>query len=122
LIISKAKEIGARSVAHTYVEPTVFYEYMLDIGHLTRKEGLLNVTHSNGFINPDPLKNLCKVLDAANVDLKGFTETFYRELCAGELNPVLETLKTLKQEKAWLYSVIWLAGRKKRACYDFFLS
>jgi pyruvate formate lyase activating enzyme len=102
LIISKAKEIGARSVAHTYVEPSIFYEYMLDIGHLTRKEGLLNVTHSNGFINPVPLKNLCKVLDAANIDLKGFTENFYRELCGGELNPVLETLKTLKQEKVHL--------------------
>jgi pyruvate formate lyase activating enzyme len=102
LIVSKAKEIGARSVAHTYVEPTIFYEYMLDIGHLTRKEGLLNVTHSNGFINPVPLKNLCKVLDAANIDLKGFTENFYRELCGGELNPVLETLKTLKQEKVHL--------------------
>jgi pyruvate formate lyase activating enzyme len=102
LIISKAKEIGARSVAHTYVEPSIFYEYMLDIGHLTRKEGLLNVTHSNGFINPVPLKNLCKVLDAANIDLKGFTENFYRELCGGELNPVLETLKKLKQEKVHL--------------------
>jgi len=102
LIISKAKEIGARSIAHTYVEPSIFYEYMLDIGHLTRKEGLLNVTHSNGFINPVPLKNLCKVLDAANIDLKGFTENFYRELCGGELHPVLETLKTLKQEKVHL--------------------
>jgi pyruvate formate lyase activating enzyme len=102
LIVSKAKEIGARSVAHTYVEPSIFYEYMFDIGHLTRREGLLNVTHSNGFINPVPLKNLCKVLDAANIDLKGFTENFYRELCGGELNPVLETLKRLKQEKVHL--------------------
>ena len=57
------------------------------------------MTHSNGFINQAPLKNLCKVLDAANIDLKGFTENFYRELCSGELTPVLETLKTLKQEK-----------------------
>ena len=99
LMVSRAKEIGARSVAYTYVEPTIFYEYMLDIGILAKKAGLLNVTHSNGFINPEPLKNLCKVLDAANIDLKGFTENFYRELCSGELNPVLETLKTLKKEK-----------------------
>jgi pyruvate formate lyase activating enzyme len=102
LTVKRAKEIGARSVAYTYVEPTIFYEYMFDIGQLTKKEGLLNVTHSNGFINPGPLKSLCKVLDAANVDLKGFTENFYRELCAGELNPVLETLKTLKKEKVHL--------------------
>lgn len=99
LMVKRAKEIGARSIAYTYVEPTIFYEYMLDIGLLAKKAGLLNVTHSNGFINPAPLKNLCKALDAANIDLKGFTENFYRELCGGELNPVLETLKTLKKEK-----------------------
>ncbi|MGZ3535883.1 MAG: AmmeMemoRadiSam system radical SAM enzyme [Thermodesulfobacteriota bacterium] len=99
LMVNKAKEVGARSVAYTYVEPTIFYEYMVDIGGLAKKSGLLNVYHSNGFINQAPLKNLCKVLDAANIDLKGFTENFYRELCGGDLNPVLETLKTLKQEK-----------------------
>jgi pyruvate formate lyase activating enzyme len=102
LIVSKAKEIGARSVAYTYVEPMIFYEYMSDISSLVKKAGLLNVTHSNGFINPVPLRNLCKVLDAADIDLKGFTENFYRELCGGELTPVLETLKTLKQEKIHL--------------------
>jgi pyruvate formate lyase activating enzyme len=102
IVVREAKAIRAHSVAYTYVEPTIFYEYMLDISTLVKKSGLLNVYHSNGFINPDPLKNLCKVLDAANVDLKGFTENFYRELCAGELNPVLETLKTLKKEKVHL--------------------
>jgi pyruvate formate lyase activating enzyme len=102
MVVKEAKEIRARSVAYTYVEPTIFYEYMLDIGTLVKKSGLLNVYHSNGFINPDPLKNLCKVLDAANVDLKGFTENFYHELCGGELTPVLETLKTLKKEKVHL--------------------
>ncbi|OGP65771.1 MAG: AmmeMemoRadiSam system radical SAM enzyme, partial [Deltaproteobacteria bacterium RBG_13_47_9] len=100
--VTKAKEVGARSIAYTYVEPTIFYEYMLDVGLLAKKAGLLNVCHSNGYINPIPLRNLCKVLDAANIDLKGFTETFYRELCDGELNPVLETLKTLKKEKVHL--------------------
>ncbi len=102
VIVKKAKEMGAHSVAYTYVEPTVFYEYMVDIGNLVKKAGLLNVTHSNGFINSAPLRNLCKVLDAANIDLKGFTEVFYREICSGELHPVLETLKTLKQEKVHL--------------------
>ena len=101
-VVKKAKEIRSHSIAYTYVEPTVFYEYMLDVGQLAKKAGLLNVTHSNGFINPVPLRNLCKVLDAANIDLKGFTETFYRELCGGELNPVLETLKILKEEKVHL--------------------
>ena len=102
MMVKKAKEVGAHSVAYTYVEPTIFYEYMVDICHLVKKEGLLNVYHSNGFINPEPLRNLCKVTDAANIDLKGFTEAFYRDLCSGELAPVLETLKTLKKEKVHL--------------------
>jgi pyruvate formate lyase activating enzyme len=102
MIVKMAKEVEARSVAYTYVEPTIFYEYMMDICQLVKKAGLLNVCHSNGFINPEPLKNLCKVMDAANIDLKGFTEAFYRDLCSGELNPVLETLKTLKKEKVHL--------------------
>ncbi len=102
MVVKKAKEAGARSVAYTYVEPTIFYEYMADIALLVKKAGLLNVYHSNGFINPNPLRSLCKMLDAANIDLKGFTEAFYRELCSGELTPVLETLKILKQEKVHL--------------------
>jgi len=99
LMVKRAKEAGAHSIAYTYVEPTIFYEYMLDICQLAKKADLLNVTHSNGFINPEPLRNLCKVLDAANIDLKGFSENFYHELCNGELTPVLETLRTLKKEK-----------------------
>ncbi len=102
LVVKRAKEMKAHSVAYTYVEPTIFYEYMLDIGPLAKKAGLLNVCHSNGFITPEPLRNLCTVMDAANIDLKGFTETFYRDLCRGELAPVLETLKTLKKEKVHL--------------------
>jgi pyruvate formate lyase activating enzyme len=102
LVVKRAKQMGARSISYTYVEPVIFYEYMVDVGAVARKEGLLNLIHSNGFINPDPLRNLCKILDAANIDLKGFTDQFYRELCGGELNPVLETLKTLKQEKVHL--------------------
>jgi pyruvate formate lyase activating enzyme len=98
-VVKKAKEMKANSIAYTYVEPTIFYEYMWDTAQLARKAGLLNVCHSNGFINPGPLQNLCKVLDAANIDLKGFTESFYQELCSGELAPVLKTLKILRQEK-----------------------
>jgi pyruvate formate lyase activating enzyme len=102
LVIKRAKQMRARSIAYTYVEPVIFYEYMVDVGAAAKKEGLLSLIHSNGFINPDPLRNLCKVLDAANIDLKGFTEEFYRELCGGRLDPVLQTLKTLKREKVHL--------------------
>jgi len=102
MVVMKAKEMGAHAVAYAYVEPTIFYEYMLDTAHLVKKGGLLNVMHSNGFINRVPLENLCKVLDAANIDLKGFTDIFYQELCDGHLPPVLETLKTLKRENVHL--------------------
>jgi len=97
-VVDLAKKAGSRSIAYTYVEPTIFYEYMLDTAKLARKEGILNVCHSNGFINPGPLRELCKFLDAANVDLKGFKEDFYGSMTQGRLDPVLRTLKTLKTE------------------------
>ncbi len=102
LVVQKAKEAKARSVAYTYVEPTIFYEYMWETAQLAKKAGLLNVCHSNGFINPGPLRNLCKVLDGADIDLKGFRKNFYQESCGGELPPVLNSLKILKEEKVHL--------------------
>jgi len=102
LVTTRAEEMGAHSVAYTYVEPTVFLEYMLDVGMVARGAGLLNVIHSNGFVNEKPLRDLCTVLDAAQIDLKGFSEDFYRELCSGSLAPVLETLKTLREENIHL--------------------
>ena len=97
-VLRLARKYGCRSIASTYVEPTVFYEYMHDIGKLTRGTGILNICHSNGYINPEPLKDLCKYLDAACIDLKAFTETFYEDLSEGTLAPVLNTLKILRQE------------------------
>ena len=97
-VVALAKKAGSRSIAYTYVEPTIFFEYMMDTAKLAKKEGILNVYHSNGFINPVPLKELCRVLDAANIDLKGFTEEYYSSMTQGYLAPVLQTLKTLKHE------------------------
>ncbi len=102
MVVKRAKQMKALSVAYTFVEPVIFYEYMVEIGSSAKKAGLLSLIHSNGFINPDPLQNLCTVLDAANIDLKGFSDEFYGELCGGELNPVLETLKMLKRENIHL--------------------
>jgi pyruvate formate lyase activating enzyme len=102
LVVKKAVQMGAHSIAYTYAEPTVFYEYMADIAHHARKEGLLNIIHSNGFINPGPLRELCKVIDAAHIDLKGFTPACYRELSEGKQQPVLKALKVLKQENIHL--------------------
>jgi pyruvate formate lyase activating enzyme len=88
----------SQSIAYTYSEPTIFFEYMLDCARLAHEAGLKNVYHSNGFINPEPLKELCPYLDAANIDLKGFTEEYYKEMSDASLAPVLETLKTLRAE------------------------
>ena len=66
---------------------------------LAKKAGILNLMHSNGFINEAPLKELCKVIDGVNIDLKGFNENFYEKFCKGGLAPVLETLKILKNAR-----------------------
>ncbi len=97
--VEAAARSQCRSIASTYVEPTIFIEYMLDMGRLTRAQKLLKVIHSNGYINAAPLQDLCQVLDAACIDLKGFSEEYYRDLTEGSLNPVLATLKQLKDRK-----------------------
>jgi pyruvate formate lyase activating enzyme len=96
-LVQRAREARAPSVAYTYVEPTVFAEYMLDTARAARAAGLRNLCHSNGFINPEPLEALSRVLDAANIDLKSFRETFYRDQCQGALAPVLATLTALRR-------------------------
>jgi len=96
-IVDLALRYKCTSIASTYVEPTVFMEYMLEIGRLTRPHPLLKVMHSNGFVNPKPLDDLCRYLDAACIDLKAFTESFYRDVSEGRLQPVLDSLKRLKE-------------------------
>jgi len=92
---ARAKSLGAESIASTYVEPTIFMEYMLDVGAAARRAGLLKVIHSNGFVNPEPLGQLMGVLDAACIDLKSAREEFYGQVCQGSLGPVKETLRRL---------------------------
>jgi pyruvate formate lyase activating enzyme len=97
-LVDKAKASLSPVMAFTYTEPTVFYEYMLEIAQLARSQGLRTVMHSNGYINADPLRGLAKYLDAANIDLKGFKEEYYAKICEGSLAPVLKSLKILKEE------------------------
>ncbi len=97
-LVKKAKESGAPTIAYTYSEPTIFYEYMLEVAKLAKAQGLRNVMHSNGYINEEPLRMLSKYLDAANIDLKGFSDDFYAKLAEGSLGPVLNSLKILKEE------------------------
>lgn len=101
-IIELALKEGTKSIAFTYTEPTVFFEYMLDTAKLAKKANLKTVLISNGYINPEPLKELCEYLDAANIDLKVFDEALHKKLTGAKLQPVLETLLTLKSEYVWL--------------------
>jgi len=96
-VVAQAREAGSPSVAYTYVEPFIFYEYLLDTARLAKKAGLLNVCHSAGYLNPQPLDALAEVLDAACIDLKSFDRLFYANLVGGDLEPVLNTLKTLRR-------------------------
>jgi pyruvate formate lyase activating enzyme len=96
-LVSKARESGSPVIAYTYSEPTVFYEYMLETAKLAREQGLKNVLHSNGYINEEPLRLLAPYLDAANIDLKAFDDDHYAQLTEGTLQPVLRSLKILKE-------------------------
>jgi pyruvate formate lyase activating enzyme len=101
-VVSNAISYQCRSVTYTYTEPTVLYEYMYDTAGIAKKQGLKNTMHSCGYINEKPLRTLSKYMDAADVDLKGFTEDFYSRICGGSLKPVLNALTVLKDEGVWL--------------------
>ncbi len=101
-VVSAAIQKGCRSIACTYTEPMNFYEYMFDIAKIARSQGIMNVAHTNGYINETPLKELSKLMDAVNFDLKGFSASFYASMCEGELDPVLASIKTLKRAGVWV--------------------
>ena len=100
-IIKKAKKYKCPSISYTYSEPFVSYEYVSEIAKEAKKNGIKNVFVSNGFINPEPLKKIVKYMDAANIDLKSISDSFYQKICQARLKPVLETLKILKKSKVW---------------------
>jgi len=101
-IVKKALEMGCESIGYTYNEPTVFYEYVLETAKLAHKYGLKNIMVTNGYINQKPLKKLYKNIDAANIDLKGFNEDYYKRICKAELIPILEAIKEIKKMKVWV--------------------
>jgi len=96
-VIEHAQAAQLTSVSYAFGEPVVFYEYMLEIAELAREAGLLNLLQTAAYIEPGPLGRLATLIDAANVDLKGFDPAFYREVCGGELAPVLRSLVALRE-------------------------
>lgn len=98
----KAVDVALRyrcaSIAYTYSEPIIFYEYMYDTAVVARQQGIKNIMVTAGFINEKPLRELCALIDGANVDLKGFTEDYYRDVCSGRLDTVKRTLEIMVGE------------------------
>jgi pyruvate formate lyase activating enzyme len=105
-LIEACKAQQSPTVAFTYSEPVVFYEYMHDSAALGRKQGVGSVMISNGYIQEKPIRELSNFLTAVKIDLKAFTERFYEEQCNAELEPVLHTLVTLKDIGIWFEIVV----------------
>jgi pyruvate formate lyase activating enzyme len=93
---------GCNSIAYTYSEATTFFEYMVDTSVAAHKAGIKNIWVTNGYMSQKALNRLCDVIDAANIDLKSFSESIYMNLNGGHLAPVLESLKTVHQRGVWL--------------------
>lgn len=101
-LVKAAREEGCRSIAYTYTEPTIFFEYALDTARLAFDKGLKNIFVTNGYMSAAALNKIAPVLSAANVDLKAFKDEFYREICGAHLQPVLDTIKLMYDLGIWL--------------------
>jgi pyruvate formate lyase activating enzyme len=102
-IVEAAIRSGARSIAYTYNDPIIFLEYAVDVARAARERGIRNVAVTAGYIAKEAREEFFRWMDAANVDLKAFTEAFYHQLCTGRLDDVLETLRYLRHETdVWL--------------------
>ncbi|MGW8320111.1 MAG: AmmeMemoRadiSam system radical SAM enzyme, partial [Thermodesulfobacteriota bacterium] len=98
----QARDLDCISIAYTYTEPVIFWEYMYDIAAEARKAGIKNVMISGGFVEEKPLRDLLPLMDAVKIDLKAFSDKYYREVCRGRLEPVLEALKIIREAGVWL--------------------
>jgi len=102
-IARAAAQLGCRSVAYTYNDPVIFHEYAIDVARACRERGIKSVAVTAGYVCDEPREEFFRYMDAANVDLKGFTERFYKQICGGSLQPVLDTLIYIKHHtNVWL--------------------
>ena len=101
-IVEAALRHHCASISYTYTEPTIFFELAYDTAKLARKAGVKNVFVTNGYITPEALREISPVLDAANIDLKGFTDDFYRNICGARLQPVLDSIRLYKELGIWI--------------------
>ena len=101
-IVRQADISGCKSIAYTYTEPTIFFELAYETAKLAHQKGIKNIFVSNGFMTPEALKEISPYLDGINIDLKSFTEGFYKDICGGRLEPVLENIKLAKALGIWV--------------------
>jgi len=101
-VVEAAIENGCKSISYTYTEPTIFFEYALDIARLAKEKGLYNNFVTNGFMTPQCLEVIKPFLDAANVDLKFFSDDSYKKICGGRLQPVLDSIKLMRALGIWV--------------------
>ncbi len=101
-VVANAKGKGCQSIAYTYTEPTIFFEYAYDTAKLAHKEGIQNIFVTNGYTSAEAIKEIAPYLDAANVDLKGFSKDFYRKICGARLQPVLDNIRLYKELGIWI--------------------
>jgi len=100
--IKLARKYNCEAIVFTYNDPIVSYEYVLEMAKLAKKNNLKTIMITAGYINPEPLRELCQYMDAIKIDLKGFTNEFYQKVCRGTLQPVLDAIKIIKEEGVWL--------------------
>ena len=98
----RAAAYNCKSIAYTYNDPVIYLEYVLDTAKIGRRAGVKSVFITAGYINPKPLDDLCSAVDAIKVDFKGITEEFYNKVSLGRLQPVLDTIKAIKERKVWM--------------------
>ena len=101
-VVQQAVKNNCHSIAYTYSEPITSYEYVRDTSLLAKQVNIKNILVSNGYINEEPLRELCKYIDAANIDLKAYSDSIYQKLTGGNLKTVLSTLLVMKSEGVWL--------------------
>jgi len=101
-VVTEAKETGCASISYTYTEPVVFFEYAYDTAKLAKESGLYNTFVTNGFMTRQALDIISPYLDAANVDLKGFKDEYYKKYCKGRLKPVLESIAHMRDLGIWV--------------------
>ena len=101
-VVRQAKRTDSKSISYTYTEPTIFFEYAYDIAQLAKREGLHNVFVTNGFMTEEMIQTIHPYLDAANIDLKSFSDDYYKKVCKGRLSPVLKSIESMKRSNVWI--------------------